>query len=72
MVAMIFVGCFYHAFWDIVGLNVCSAIKQLLLQSCVLLNRLSKKVNRGNVMIKIDIKKAFDTVSRDFLIYVFQ
>ncbi|XP_019423031.1 PREDICTED: uncharacterized protein LOC109332502 [Lupinus angustifolius] len=112
-----FSGCFYHAFWDIIHLDVCNSgadrvedfrpialanfqfkiitkliadrlasitpniissqqrgfIKGRKIQDCIYLaseaiNLLPHKVFGGNLAIKLDIKKAFDTIDWTFLL----
>ncbi|XP_019430885.1 PREDICTED: uncharacterized protein LOC109338180, partial [Lupinus angustifolius] len=98
-----FGGCFYHAFWDIVGEDVCNSVQQFFTQGKVIADRLAlvtsriispnqrefikdrsifdciclaseainlldHKVFGGNLAIKLDIKKAFDTMDLNFLL----
>ncbi|XP_019435949.1 PREDICTED: uncharacterized protein LOC109342416 [Lupinus angustifolius] len=118
-----FGGCFYQAFWDIVGNDVCCSVTQFFTQGWILpnmnsnsvilipknnnavkiddyrpivianfqfkiitkdrkiqecirlaseaINLLDHKTFGGNMAIKLDIKKAFDTIDWDFITFTF-
>ncbi|KAL6190669.1 hypothetical protein ACLB2K_037063 [Fragaria x ananassa] len=72
-----FNGYFFVSCWDIVGDEVVAAVQYFFRFDCIMstsecFNLLDNKCYGGNVAIKVDITKAFDTLSWDFLLSVLQ
>ncbi|XP_019435225.1 PREDICTED: uncharacterized protein LOC109341721 [Lupinus angustifolius] len=62
-----FGGCFFQEFWDIVGPDVCHSVNQFFTQASEAVNLLDHKTLGGNLALKLDVKKAFDTIDWRFL-----
>ncbi|XP_027171591.1 uncharacterized protein LOC113771176 [Coffea eugenioides] len=62
-----FPGSFYQACWDIIGADLSDAVADSLLE---MISRIGRKVRGSNVVLKLDMAKAYDRVSWMFLLSV--
>ncbi|PNY03410.1 ribonuclease H [Trifolium pratense] len=67
-----FGGVFFQTYWDIIHVDVINAILQFFSSASEAINLLHKKTFCGNLALKIDISKAFDTLNWSFLLKVLE